>query len=498
MMKYKNIYLYAFLLVISSYALAGCESFLDEVPDNRTELDSPEKVSELLVGAYPNASYFPIAEAMSDNATDLGPSNTSLIDINIAMYYWLDINLDERDMPIFYWNACYKAIAQANYALRAIDELGGGSELNPQRGEALVARAYVHFMLVNLWSKTYNPSSAATDLGVPYVTEPETEVIKDYKRVSVQEVYDLVEKDLLEGMKLIVDDYDEPKFHFTKTAANAFASRFYLIKGEWEKVIKYSSFVLARNPSGNLRDWNEYLPISFDDKRVRYQSSIEPANILLAGASSLHARNYASGRYGLSSALSGEIFDDHPLGKQWGYQVFNYSSTRYFVPKYDEYFEYTNLSAGIGQPYAMTVLFTHDEVLLNRMEAYVMLNRNDEAVTDINAFLSKKTRSYNHEEDILTYQELVDFYRPLIIEGEYNPFYEITNEQLPLLKFAIDSRQREFIHEGIRWFDNRRLGMEIIHADADGNEYVLTKDDPRRQLQIPQIAVSLGLEENPR
>ena len=37
--------------------LASCNSFLDETPDARTEIDSPEKVQELLVGAYPDALY---------------------------------------------------------------------------------------------------------------------------------------------------------------------------------------------------------------------------------------------------------------------------------------------------------------------------------------------------------------------------------------------------------------------------------------------------------
>ncbi|XLL74012.1 RagB/SusD family nutrient uptake outer membrane protein, partial [Myroides odoratimimus] len=38
------------------------------------------------------------------------------------------------------------------------------------RAEALLARAYNHFMLVNLWAKHYNPATAESDLGIPYVT----------------------------------------------------------------------------------------------------------------------------------------------------------------------------------------------------------------------------------------------------------------------------------------------------------------------------------------
>ncbi len=32
-------------------SMASCEKFLDEMPDNRTEIDSPDKVKQILVSA---------------------------------------------------------------------------------------------------------------------------------------------------------------------------------------------------------------------------------------------------------------------------------------------------------------------------------------------------------------------------------------------------------------------------------------------------------------
>ena len=57
-----------FLLAIS----LSCNKFLEKEPDNRAKLDSPEKVSELLGTAYPQANYQPFAESMTDNVTDIG------------------------------------------------------------------------------------------------------------------------------------------------------------------------------------------------------------------------------------------------------------------------------------------------------------------------------------------------------------------------------------------------------------------------------------------
>ena len=42
------------LLGAGSLTLAACNDFLDELPDNRTELDTPDKINRLLVSAYPS------------------------------------------------------------------------------------------------------------------------------------------------------------------------------------------------------------------------------------------------------------------------------------------------------------------------------------------------------------------------------------------------------------------------------------------------------------
>lgn len=55
-----------------------------------------------------------------------------------------------------------------------MDEMGLGDNtaLIEAYGEALICRAYAHFMLVNIFSMQYNEKTSSTDLGVPYITEP--------------------------------------------------------------------------------------------------------------------------------------------------------------------------------------------------------------------------------------------------------------------------------------------------------------------------------------
>lgn len=61
-MKKIKIYLY---IGIMSFC-TSCSDFLDKVPDERTQIDSPDKVSALLVNAYPKVSYAAIVNTRCD------------------------------------------------------------------------------------------------------------------------------------------------------------------------------------------------------------------------------------------------------------------------------------------------------------------------------------------------------------------------------------------------------------------------------------------------
>ncbi len=218
----------------------SCNKYLEKEPDNRAQLTDPKKVSQLLGTAYPQASYLAFNEAMSDNATDKGAGTIDVT--NADPYMFKDVQDNNQDSPEFYWDACYEAIAAANTALEACNNSSSPENYKNQKGEALVSRAYAHFMLVTLFAKPYDPSTASSDPGIPYVTEPETVVIKQYERKTVAYVYDMIEKDLLSGLPLINDAaYDVPKYHFNLSAANAFAARFYLYKKDYQKVIQYAT-----------------------------------------------------------------------------------------------------------------------------------------------------------------------------------------------------------------------------------------------------------------
>lgn len=487
-MKRIILYLFSVFLIIT----AGCNKYLEKEPDNRAKLNSPEKVSQLLSTAYPQANYQAFAETMTDNVTDIGNGDPVTNNVIHDPYFFIDSRETQEDSPENYWDSCYAAIAAANQALETISKVADPANYSSQKGEALVARAYAHFMLVNFFSKFYDPATAAADLGIPYVTETEKIIFKKYERKTVQYVYDMVEKDLTEGLPLINDNtYNVPKYHFTQAAASAFAARFYLYKKDYAKVIQYANAAVpGNNFAGNLRGWNTtYRNITDVTELFKiYAKATEPANLLLVETKSYWSRYYYQNRYGVSEQKQSEIFPrpDSFTGGNLAFKLYSVrEGTHSLVPKIDEYFVKASVNANIGDVYIMVPLFTAEEVLFNRAEAYVYTGNIAAALADLNTYASTRINNYSPSANNITAT------RVRAVTG-------ISDISAGLIKTILYYKRAEFIHEGMRWFDILRYKISVVHPTKDGQMIMLAADDPRKVLQLPQSTFIAGLAPNPR
>ena len=77
--------------VLQLLGLVSCDKFLDVMPDNRTELDSADKIRRLLITAYPSIDYLTFNELMSDNNENLGDNNPYTDVIYDQIYSWSDV-----------------------------------------------------------------------------------------------------------------------------------------------------------------------------------------------------------------------------------------------------------------------------------------------------------------------------------------------------------------------------------------------------------------------
>jgi hypothetical protein len=480
------------------FTATGCKKFLEKTPDNRASVSTPEQVSQLLGTAYPQANYMTFAESISDNVTDKGTGNQERT--NIDPYFFRDVSDNQQDSPEGYWNACYTAIAAANQALEAIRNAADTTLYTAQRGEALVCRAYAHFMLVTFFSKVYDASTAASDLGIPYVTTPENVVFKKYDRKTVEYVYNMIEQDLTTGLPLIDDTkYTIPRYHFTKAAANAFASRFYLFKGDYRKVLTHANAVLGTGDvTAMLRPWNTtYRTMTPAELFAVYQKATEPANLLLAESVSNWGRDYYTVRYAMNSDIRDEVYaveglftlgnNNDTAELAFRYQTYTAGTNNYLLPKINEYFVRNSVNANIGLPYVMVPLFTAEEVLFNRIEANIILNTTNAnaAIADLNNYARTRVVDYNAADYTLTPDKLQDY-------------YAAGNVRLNALYALLDFKRAEYVQEGMRWFDIIRYGIEVVHTTTDGQTLRLADGDLKRVFQLPESVKQSGMPLNPR
>lgn len=472
--------------------LSSCNKYLEKEPDNRASLGTPEKVAQLLGTAYPAANYIPFTETSTDNVGDIGfgdAGSTDLTASNADAYFFRDTRSISEDSPEAYWFACYKAIAACNQALETISKQPNRSAYQAQKAEALVARAYAHFMLVTIFSKFYDPATATSDPGIPYVTVPEKNFIKGYSRGTVASVYEMIEKDLLAGLPYIDDNaYAVPKYHFNRAAANAFAARFYLYKKDFDKVIQYATQAIPNNNfQPNLRPWNtEYRAIGLNDVGPRYAKATENANLLLAETNSYWFRTNIAARYAMTPAIRDQVLRTVPVtGGLWAMPTGSYMDNHFVVPKISEYFVKVSVNAEIGNGYIMVPLFTVEEVLFNLAEAYSYKGQYSSAISLLNTYLSTRIQGYSVASHTLT-------------ENKIKTYYNTTDIQQGLITTILAYKRSEFIHEGLRWFDILRYKIPVTHKTINGETHTLLPNDLRRVFQIPATAKQSGVEQNPR
>ena len=539
----KGAYLCA-LGLLCALCVVSCDA-LDEAPDNRTEIDNPDKVGKLLTSAYPLSTPAVVCELSGDNFLDdnvVVPSthNSAYAKFHEEAYYWKDIvdySVNEDDTPYQVWEAYYSGISVCNHAIEAMKSLSSDpahdAKLSHSWGEAHVLRAYLHFVLVNVFAEAYKDETrSAADKGIPYVTSPETSVHVDYGTSNylhdVKTTYDLIEKDILEGIDLIDDSkYKVPSYHMNKNAANALAARFYLYKRDYKNCLKYANAALGQTPQ--LRNWSAINKNTLVAKVNDYNDEKLTCNFLIQSTYSYHWRMLvASARFAINEGTS---FKDND-GKIWhipstldvtvwgpgpnwsgtlpafsGMVYINGAGQQYGAWLFSlyEYFEFTDKIAGIGYVHQLYHPFTAEETLLCRAEAKLYLGDQAGAIQDLDMWTSSHLVT-----NPLTIDRIRTRYSRTKVNNDYvsdlHPaemgFEKVlTGDDLSVLDCILHLRRIETVHEGTRWFDIKRYGITVYHHYRSANEDdihtdSLTWDDTRRVLQVPNNVIESGYPKN--
>jgi hypothetical protein len=211
------------------------------------------------------------------------------------------------------------------------------------------------------------------------------------------------------------------------------------------------------------------------------------ATLLMTNCYSTYQRIYRAPRYGYGAKLTNMFLMKNVTGKAVQNLIINYGVPNYTTYKWKENFFYATASTGF--PYLPSIVFTADETLMNRAEAYAELGQYDLALKDINDFYSVRVQSYNPASDAVTLSKI-------------KAFYSIDDPRAGIIQTILDAKKAEFLQEGIRWMDLVRRGLPVkknIYSPSGLETTIeLGPDDPRRLFQLPVQASLAGVEANPR
>ena len=225
---------------------------------------------------------------------------------------------------------------------------------------------------------------------------------------------------------------------------------------------------------------------------------------MLTTTESRLARTLPTEKYGSTFNIVNKVFAQKGIEGGGDYEKMNFIGTYIFtsgvlgVPssRYLAKFDELSTTESVGSKprgmYVTNVLFTADEVLLNRMEAHAMLRNYTKSIDDLLQYMQGKFGFMpSIDRDVYTTTNR-DNYKT------YTPFYGMTLKQLALVKTIVGFRQQEFFQEGLRWFDLRRFHIAVKRSSKSTYYFPLEKNDPRKLLQIPAEGINRGLEPNPR
>jgi len=190
------------------------------------------------------------------------------------------------------WGDAYQAIAVTNDIISAIDKVSVDDAQSGDRdrikGEALFVRGMLYFDLLRSYSREPGHLVNNFDLGVPLVTEPFTSMGPDAypSRNTVYEVWAQIESDLNEAFSLLKgNDTNNFPQRPTSFAAKALLARACLYESKWQEAVDAATWVIdQKNPTLYTGDYKDLFTNGVETVyELRYSASEA------LGSSSLHA-----------------------------------------------------------------------------------------------------------------------------------------------------------------------------------------------------------------
>ena len=209
-------------------------------------------------------------ELVLDDAT----ASDDDLEFYLDIWRWQDNNPDQNTSS-FGWLNHYYVSYIANSVIENRQNIieVTDSARNQMVGEAYMLRAYIHYILVNLYADPYTHCDPATTKGIPLKLSSDVTAV--LSRNTVGEVYASILSDIDMAESLLnVETWPEGEtYRFNKVSADAFRARVCLYMGNWEEAYKAAVRVIERH--GTLEDMTSSTTLPNDYQSVEAIVSLE-------------------------------------------------------------------------------------------------------------------------------------------------------------------------------------------------------------------------------
>lgn len=458
----KNRIFYTILSATFITFASSCESLLDVQP--RQSIDAETALTNVdAISAATNAVYarlrdvslygrdlIAIPEVLADNAINTGAGNRLIRESNNEVGYHLTN-----------WRYSYYAINQINLNLEALDKVDIEEGVkNNLKAENLFLRALLYHNLLKVYA--YDPTAiiaAADNGGVPLMTIGviSTDNIPFSARNTVSEGYDFIYEDLKNAAKWI-DKSKKNSFFGSYGAIAALWSRVALYNGDYKTAVEQADIAMASGVAGlTTKDtfvagWRtEKNPESFFEVAFSTTDNLGSNESLRATfMTRTTVTATATASFG-NVVLSNDLFNAYTasdLRKSLVMKGLGANVSRN---------EMTKFASKNGVPNLDNVpVIRYAEVVLNKAEALAR----DEKYALANVELNKIRVRSNL------------------------PVVNLVGEVL--IKEILLQRRLELAFEGHRFFDLKRLGMDVVKEDGsvEFQDFRILARIPIREVEI--------------
>ena len=243
--KYKLFAVIASLL----FLLPSCN--LDELPKDSISLEdawqSVDDAKNFRTGIY---AYFRSVNGglysyTPDYQADLFNATSGYGNRGGDMHRW-DFNSSQYDIEDI-WQYNYYTINNCNNIINNIDKIEEDDPiLATIKGEAYLMRAICYHTLVIRFAKDYDPSTAASNLGLPLVyTNDPTE---KPSRSSLEVTYTQIKEDITEARKYLTTPGVANSEYFTTDVIDAFEARVNLYMHQYTEAVNLAKNIISAYP----------------------------------------------------------------------------------------------------------------------------------------------------------------------------------------------------------------------------------------------------------